>query len=145
MSKDSSITPLNQTNYSVSVKHKPEKPYLITEGRLEHLDAIASRIQKYEDWAPKWNTLKTLMGVCSTAFLFGFGLLIPDYYSDNSVLCNSLTGSILLVISIGSGIGAITLFLCNQQYNKERKDQIETDAQKMMAILEKVRESIDDS
>lgn len=43
----------NETNYSFSYKHKPELPYMITEGRVEHLEAIADQIEKYEKWEPE--------------------------------------------------------------------------------------------
>lgn len=83
MANNSSID-TNQLNVSYSSNYKPEGCYMITEGRLDHIESIVSQIEKYEKWEPKWDLNKNIMSACGAITLRNHPL---TYYRDNDIKC----------------------------------------------------------
>lgn len=114
---------------------------MITEGRLEHLEAIAAQIEKYEKWEPRWDIIKIMMSSFASVAFFGFGLLVTNSLTESPTIVPEVSFWIKS-ISIGSAFASLFAFAVNNIHNKERKEQFKTEAAKMRDILKKVKESI---
>ena len=131
----------NKTQYSVSVTHRPEVPYMITEGRLEHLDAIAIQIEKYEKWEPKWDIVKIFMSAFASLALFSAGLLIANSATETPSIATSILFWVK-AICMGATFAALLAFIINCVHSKERKEQYKDEANKIRDIIKKVKESV---
>lgn len=124
----------NIVNFHSSSKYKPEVPYMITEGRAEHIDAIAEEIERYEKWEPRWDIQKNMMSFFGAIFLSGAGILIGEANLEYKFLISFVTA--------GSFSGFIVCLISIWSHHKDNKERYAFQAQKLKNIMIKVRQSV---
>jgi hypothetical protein len=134
------LSSTNRTQYSIDVTHKPEVPYMISESRLEYLEAIADQIEKYEKLEPRWNWMKNIMSGCGALFLAGIGLLLSAKLPKQPVDPQLL--SWVATATIASFIGFLSCGLAVYLHNEENKEEYSSEASKIKEIIKKVRSSV---
>lgn len=108
---------------------------MITEGRLEHIEAIANEIEKYEKWEPRWDFQKSILSSCATIALTGGAVLLGE---------NELKFKFLIsTVTVGAIISAIACLLSIWSHHTENKQKHDFQAQKLKDIIKKVRESVE--
>jgi hypothetical protein len=130
----------NTTQFSVRVTYRPELPYMIPEGRLEHLNEIAAQLDRYEQWEPKWDIVKYLMSIFTGLALGGIGILVP-FFLQKITISPVLAGIVLLVTMV-SIIGALICFHVNCIHHDERREQYGNEARKVRFLIAKIKESV---
>lgn len=133
MENDSSFN--NTLKLFFSSKYKPEVPYMITQGRLEHIEAIAEEIEKYEQWEPRWDWQKIILSACASTGLTGVGLLLNESQLQFRFLISTVT--------VGAIIGSIVCMLGIWGHHKEKKEKYKFQSNKLKTLIAKIKESIE--
>lgn len=122
-------------NVSSSSRHKSEGAYVITEGRLEHLEAIADEIEKYEKLEPRWDIQKNALSAFGAIGLSGVGLLVSEH--------NLQYKTLILSTTIAAGFVFIMAGISIYRHHIENKEKHDFRAKKLKEIIAKVRGSLE--
>lgn len=114
---------------------------MISEGRMEHLEKLAEKIEAYEKQEPRWDWNKNLYAGSFSILIFGIGLFFTMFFSH-------VSSYILYIFAWGINLASLIVFIISflnlRQQNENGKNFHQSYAKDIKDIIRKVKESLQD-